>query len=151
MDMLGTVTVQAAAAPPGVPDGSPGTPLRVNKLQPDGSQLQLTFDVTTCTGNTGHQVVYGFGAQLPASLGGTYGLSGSQCGGTSPLTWTGVPDPAADPDRLLWFVVLATNGSATEGSWGKNSAAGERTGPGAGGASGQCGITTKSLTNLCGQ
>jgi hypothetical protein len=149
--MTGTVTV-AAAPPPAVPDGVSGGPLLVQKLVADGSSLRLTWDDTTC-GSTEHQVIVGFGAQLPSVLGGVYGLQDGlgPCGvGASPFTWVGVPDPSADPEKLLWFLMLANDGATTEGSWGQHSAEGERTGPVAGG-SGQCGTNAKSLSNTCGQ
>ena len=143
-------------APPGVPDGTNGLPVLVSKFPqfPGGSRLSLSYDLGTCLlGNTDHQVIYGFGSQLPATLGSTYGLTGARCnlGSTSPVVWSGVPNPAADPTRLLWFLILTEDNVETEGSWGKNSIGGERDGPGAGGASGQCSVTTKNLANSCGQ
>ena len=144
-------SVDLSPGPPAVP-GEGAVPLTVAKTVADGSQLQLTFDTATCTGNTDHQVVYGFGSTLPASPGGTFGVSGASCGvGASPFAWLGVPDPSKDASGLLWFLMESTDGVATEGSWGHDSAGGERVGPGAGGSSGQCGITGKDLSNTCGQ
>ena len=48
----------------------------------------------------------------------------------------------------LYFLVLAGNGGALEGSWGLDSAGNERSGP-MGGASGQCGHTAKTIVNSC--
>ena len=45
--------------------------------------------------------------------------------------------------------LLATDGDVTEGSWGRDSAGAERQGPASGGASGECGIVVKNLTNSC--
>jgi hypothetical protein len=56
-----------------------------------------------------------------------------------------------DASDFLWFVVIATDSQSTEGSWGLASNGAERVGPAAGGSSGQCGITAKSLVNACGQ
>jgi hypothetical protein len=42
------------------------------------------------------------------------------------------------------------DGSNREGSWGKDSAGNERLGPAAGGSSGQCGVTTRNVSNVCG-
>ena len=152
--MFGTVTVNAPAAPPGVPDGSGvTTPLTVSSLNVAGTSLSVAWDTATCPQPTEYKIIAGLGSQLPAVLGGTYLLNSVQCniGTTSPFTWNSVPDPVIDPSRLLWFLVLANQGPVLEGSWGKDSAAGERDGPGTNGSSAQCGITDKSLTNACGQ
>lgn len=143
-------------APPGVPDGANGLPVLVSKFPqfPDASRMSLSYDVGTCLlGNTDHLIIYGFGSQLPSVLGGTYGLTGARCniGSTSPVVWAGIPNPVADPTRLLWFLVLTEDDhitNPTEGSWGKDSGGGERNGLQ---ASGQCSVTTKSLANSCGQ
>ena len=55
-----------------------------------------------------------------------------------------------DRSRLLWFLMLATDGSDTEGSWGKDGRGVERVGPGAGGSSANCGMIDKALENSCG-
>ncbi len=146
---LATVIVEATADPPGVPDGVTGAAMLAEKGSPDGSSLTLTFDVATCSGAADHQVIFGGGSTLPVSIGGTFNPSGGACAaGGSPFVWGGVPDPASDPTRLLWFLVLATDGVDTEGSWGVDGSGTERVGPDAGGASGQC-VATKSLTNAC--
>jgi hypothetical protein len=139
-------------SPPAVPDGFDGPPLLVRKFPLDPTGLRLSFDVASCSGNAGHHIVYGFGSQLPVTPGGSYLVQGSQCavGGPS-YVWIGTPDPSIDPSNLLWFLMLANDGSTTEGSWGHDAAEAERQGPAAGGASGECGITSKSLTNSCGQ
>jgi plastocyanin len=152
--MVGTVNV--AAAPPGVPDGTGGSPLLVGKLPliPNGSRLALSWDTSTCNPIDDHQIVYGFGSGLPASLGGSYTVSGSRCdiGGSplQPFTWSSVPDPGLqDPSTgLLWFLVLTNDNGSTEGSWGQDAAGNERNGTA---ASGVCGVITKSLSNLCGR
>ena len=135
-------------APPGVPDGTNGLPVLVSKFPqfPDGSRLSISYDVGTCLlGNTDHQIIYGLGSQLAS-----YGLTGARCniGNNSPVVWAGVPNPAADPTRLLWFLVLTEDNLQTEGSWGKDSLNAERNGLV---ASGQCAVTTKNLANSCGQ
>jgi len=149
-NMTGTVNV-SAPPPPGVPSGASGTPLLVSKLPgfPDGSRLDLTYDATSCAGNTDHQIVHAPGSGLPSVLGDTYFPSGGVCniGSSGSHTWSGVPAPA---EPLLWFLVLSEDNSGIEGAWGQDSAGGERNGSSAGGSSGQCGITTKSLANTCG-
>jgi hypothetical protein len=141
------------APPPGVPAGGGGSSsLRVAKSDPAGLNLVVSWDVG-CSGAADHHLLYGYRSQLPATLGGTYQLAGSRCGvGTgSPFQWLASPDPLADPSRLVWFVLVSRDAGTVEGSWGRNSAGNERSGPGAGGASGACGITAKNLTNTCGQ
>lgn len=49
-----------------------------------------------------------------------------------------------------WWLIVATDGAATEGSWSQGSGV-ERFGPGANGSSGQCGVTDNDLTHTCGQ
>ncbi len=146
---VATVSVEATSDPPGVPDGITGAAMLAEKVSPGGSSLTLTFDVTACSGAADHQVIFGGGSTLPGTIGGAFSPSGGACAvGGSPFAWNGVPDPSSDPTRLLWYLVLATDGADTEGSWGLDGGAVERIGPGAGGASGQC-VSAKSLTNAC--
>ncbi len=133
------------SAPPGVPD------LRVQKFPNDDTRLRLTFDTTTCQGNVGHHLVYGFGSQLPSAPGGTLLVDGSRCLVASPYNWIDVPDPSIDLSDLLWFLVLANDGGTIEGSWGLDGFDSERQGPGPGGSSGVCGISAKNTANACGQ
>ena len=156
--MTGTISLAGAAAPPpGVPDGQSGSPLLLGKADPQadpqGVALSVSWDTSTCTDAGDHQIVWGGGSQLPATPGGTYGVDGSACaiGVTSPFTWNPSPDPTLDALGWVWMLVVATDGATTEGSWGRDDGGMERGGPGAAGSSGQCGMTTKDLTNLCGQ
>lgn len=149
--MTGSVTVEAGAAPPpAVPDGVSGVPMTVSKLDPAGSSLAVSWDVTTCTNAANHQILYGGMSGLPKSLGETYFPNGSLCaiGASSPYTWSASPDASSE---MIWWLILATDGKTTEGSWGQDSAGNERSGPAAGGASAECGIEVKDLTNHCGQ
>lgn len=152
LGMVGSVRVDAAAAPPpAVPDGEgPSNPLQVAKLVSTGSSLEIAFDSTTCTGAGDTQIVGGIRSDLPSSPGGSYGIRFSRCdcGTTSPCTWSASPQPT--PGQLIWFVMTATDGSTSEGSWGRDSTGNERSGPGTGGSSGQCGVTGRDLTNACG-
>ena len=153
--MIGSVTVTGGSGgnPPAVPDGSPGAPAVAAKLTADGSSLSISWDTAACTGAIDHQVVFGYGYQLPGATGGGYELAGSRCGlgSTSPQTWSGVPPAFATPTGFLWWLVLATDGDGTEGSWGTSSVGGERQGPGPDGASLECGSAAKSTVNSCGQ
>jgi hypothetical protein len=154
-DAVIETTVYACAPPsPGaVPDGSPGSPMLVEKLSSTGSDLRIFYDDATCLGAGGHHIVFGEGPQLPDSFTGPYGLSASVCGigASSPFDWSRVPDPAAEPSGFLWWVLLADDGTTTEGSWGLNSGGLERTGPGTDGASDECGFLIKDTSNACGQ
>ena len=139
----------ASFAPP------PTANLTVAKLLPgfpDGSRLALAWEDGACMGGGQYHLVYGYGAGLPDAPGGSYVLSPAglgQCAIPGPSkVWTGVPNPASDEQRLLWFLVLADDG-VRESSWGKDSTGAERKGPGVGGASGQCNIVFKDLSSAC--
>ena len=134
-----------APSPPEVPD------LRVQKFPTDDTRLRLTFDTTTCQGNVGNHLVHGFGSQLPNAPGETLLVDGSRCLVSAPYNWIDVPDPSFDPSNLLWFLILANDGGNIEGSWGPDGFGSERRGPGAGGSSGACDISTKDTANTCGQ
>ncbi|MCI4355270.1 MAG: DNRLRE domain-containing protein [Thermoplasmata archaeon] len=140
--------------PPAVPDGTTGSAVLLSKLSPDGSQLGVSWDSTSCSGNLDHHIVFGTGSGLPPASSSPYVLAGSVChlGASSPFIWNGSPDPALlDPGkRLVWMLVVADDGAATEGSWGRATPLQERNGPGLNGSSGQCGIVDKSLANSCG-
>jgi plastocyanin len=144
--MLGSVTVLGeAGAPPRIPGG-----MEVAKLAPDGSALSVSWD-TACSA-ADHEILYGYGFGMPGSTGGGYELAGGVCaiGPASPYSWTGVPPAFPVSTGWVWWLVVATDGAATEGSWGEDGAGTERVGPGAAGSSGACGIATKSLIDTCG-
>ena len=116
--------------------------------------MDIQWDDSGCLGAVDFQIAYGFGSQLPTSPGGAFALQPAsllqQCNiPGSPRIWSGVPDPAIDSTRLLYFLMLANDDQGVEGSWGKDSGTLERVGPSAGG-SGQCGNSSKSLVNTCG-
>ena len=136
--------------PPVVPDGTGvGVEMTVAKLP--GTSLRINYDVASCVLNNNHNIIWGEIFDLPASPGGTFTLSGGVCGigATTPYTWVGPPD-ATDPSGLIWWLIVVSNSPTIEGGWGDDSADNERVGPGAGGSSLQCGVTSKSLINLCG-
>lgn len=140
--MVGSVTVNATASPPGVPDTAPG--MRVSKIDASGNTLRLLWDGDVCTGDCDHHVVHGVTSGLPGL---SLTSSANQCTiGSSPYMWSSVPNPSPEP--FLWFLVVADDCAATEGSWGQDSEGSERNGAS---ASGQCGITDKDLQNVCGQ
>ncbi len=144
-----TGSVDVSVGPPEVP-GRGGAPVRVARLAPDGSQLDLSFDVATCEGAAGYQLVHGFGSDLPQAAGGAFALGGAVCAiAGSPFEWSAVPDPAADASGLLWFLIQATDGATVEGPLGRDASGTERVGPGPGGSSGACGILEKDTSNTC--
>ena len=143
--------VDASPSPPGVPDGTGGSnPMLVTPLALDGSSLQISWDTSICTGDNQHDILHGDGSMFPTAPGNPFGLLGSVCniGASSPYTWNLVPT-AADSTGILWWVVVVREGTK-EGSWGTDSAGTERIGPGTGGSSGQCTVTSLSTTNVCG-
>ena len=147
-----TGTIGAAGGPPAVPDGLGGTtPLLVASSTPDGSSLRVSYDIASCTNSVAnHHIIYGQKSGLPAAPGGIYTPLGAVCGigNTVPYDWLGTPTPD-DGLRLVWFLVVTTDSSGVEGSWGKDSLGNERNGPGNAGASGICAVT-RSLVNACG-
>ncbi|MBP7149563.1 MAG: hypothetical protein KBD01_18705 [Acidobacteria bacterium] len=143
--MTGTVNVNAAVPkPPAVPDGGgTTTPMTVRKQDAAGATLIVAWDDAACAPDAAdNQILYGDPAGLP-----NYTLQGARCaiGTTSPFTWSNSPAPA--PGSFTWWVVVATDGSSTEGSWGQSSAGAERHGSQ---PSGQCGANSKDTSNACG-
>jgi hypothetical protein len=137
-----------SSVPPAVSDGSAGIPLEV--LGASGSFVSISWD-TSCNAADYH-VIFGGGSQFPGTPGGTYGVLQSECnlGSESPQFNIPVPDPSTDPTNLIWFLVVATDGSV-EGSWSTDSFGNERNGSGPNGSSDVCGITDKILLNTCGR
>jgi plastocyanin len=143
--MAGRITVLAPpAAPPPVPDGTAGDAVLVERLDADGVALAVSWDATSCAGASDFFIVHGGTSDLPSAPGGAFTLAGAVCAlGAPPFVWD--PAPPAAPGELVWWLVLASDGAATEGSWGSDSAGAERLGPGAAGESGLCGHAMKSL------
>ena len=135
----GNCNQNVCAAVPGaahpVPDGRFGTAMRASRGNISGTRINLTWDVATCSSSDYH-VLYGALANVASST-----LSGALCnlGTTGSGPWTGVPA------GNLWFAVVGDNDLTVEGSWGEKTG-GER---GGAAASGQCGLTAKTLSSLC--
>ena len=126
-----------SAGPPPVPDGRLATaPLRASRLAASGDTIEVTWDATSCPA-AAYNLLYG-------DLGGvaTYALTGALCsvGGSGTCSWTGVPAGS------LFFLMVGTDGSTTESSWGLDGAGQERNGtlP-----SGRCGATVKDASATC--
>jgi hypothetical protein len=120
------------AGPPPIPDGAsvPGQPLRVAT---SGSDLVLTWDANRCPA-AAVNVYYG-------SLGGFSHFTGGLCNLAASGTAT-----IALPDNV-WFLVAATDGGSTDGSWARSAAGAELS---YAGASAVCpAITQHVTTNVC--
>ena len=150
-----TGTVSAVSGPPAVPDGTGGLrPVTVASLAPDGSSLQVSFDAAACANGADHHILFGQRSGFPAAPAGSFTLLGSVCsiGNATPYTWSGVP-VSTDGSNLIWFLVVTTDTTRIEGSWGVSRNAqgveAERMGPGTNGASGTC-APDKSVANACG-
>lgn len=147
----GTFAIGSAPPPPpAVGDGRLTQPFLLAKRDAAGATLALSWDTASCPAQAYH-LVHGFGSQLPSTPGGTFGLAGSECGVASPHDWSGSPSPAGDRARLLWVLVVATDGGDVEGSWGLDSRGIERVGPLVDGASGACGVASRNLASTCGR
>jgi len=132
-DCLMPECVAASPGPPPIPDGSPGTaPLRVDRFDTAGTVLELHWDDQCSPVAT--NLIYG-----PLSQVATYTISGSVCAVAQPELW----DPAPPGD--LWFLLVGSDGTATESSWGLTFGP-ERNGltP-----SGTCRTTLKQITESC--
>ena len=117
------------AGPPPVPDGGPvpGAPLRASR---SGTSVSLTWDASQCTATAVN--VYR----------GAIGSYGAFTGGTCNLPDTGSATVAI-PDNS-WFIVAATDGATTDGSYGEASTGAQIT---YGGASTACPAITSHVTN----
>ena len=133
-----------ALGPPPIPDGSrTGTrPMMASSGQ--GETINVWWDASCPAVNV--NVYYGFGSGLPAAAGLPYTLAGAECrlGSSGSSSWSGKPNPASDVSRFVWWVLVATDGIQTEGSWGKDSSGQERNGNQ---ASGLGGYDTKDTAN----
>jgi len=118
-----------------VPDGGEGgtEPMRATRT---GDDLQITWDVTTPTcASTDYHLIWGRGGDLPV-----YQASGSDCtlDASGSHLWTTAPDTSAD---WIWFLVVGSDGVATEGGWGTDSSSNERSVV----ASGECGAVAMGV------
>ena len=154
-----SVGVDAASPSPSVVPDRPialgggvfSSPVLVTKIDADGNDLRVTWDVNVCEINWNHQLIYGELSDLPSTIGGTFAVAGSMCGlgETDVLDWVGTPN-ATDGSGLIWWIIVTHNGASVEGSWGTSDGVNERRGPGTNGSSGECGVVTKDVRNTCG-
>ena len=115
--------------PSAVPNGAFGRPMTIERLNPFGEVLRISWDVRTCP-SADYNLLYGTLDSVE-----DYELEGAECDADASgvHTWFGVPA------GNLWFIVVG-NASVTdtEGSWGQDSDGNER-----GVVSGFCGITSR--------
>jgi len=129
---------------PSTPAPVPSYLTRVRAATGDhGASATVTWDAANCP-SANYEILYGYGSGL-----GSWNLAGARCaiGTTGTYVWSGVPDPGVDSSRLLWFLVVGTDGSSMEGSWGRTSSGAERGGTM---ASGRCGMVVQDVTEACG-
>jgi hypothetical protein len=107
-----------------------------------GASATITWDAANCPA-ANYEILYGYGSGLAS-----WDVAGGRCaiGTSGAYIWNNLPDPGTDSSRMLWFLVVGTDGAATEGSWGRMSSGAERGGTGSGG---QCGVTQKQTTETC--
>ncbi len=99
------------AAPPPAPDGSGGTePVRVAKLQDDGSQLRVTWDAHSCPA-ADYGIVWGNLSEVSSYL-----LQGGICslGTSESFDW-----PCGEGGDLFFFILGVEDG--VESNWGTTS------------------------------
>ena len=134
----GRYCVLATTFPYPVPDGRwvSGNAMTAAK---SGSAIHLTWDVSGCDDPT-YNILYGVGSDLA-----TYSLSGAQCdiGTSGEYDWDAPPVPPGE--HFIWWVIVGTDGGATESSWGRDSNGGEMSST----PSGYCGVTDIDTTVNC--
>jgi hypothetical protein len=135
IDVLNSCAISFGPVP--TPTGAGSTaPVFASRATPAGDVIDVDWDTASCTA-VGYNLVYGDLANVS-----TYALAGSECslGTAGTYNWSAVP--AGD----LFFLVIGTDGAATESSWGADSQFGERNGltP-----SGQCGTVSKDISGSC--
>ncbi len=118
-----------AAGPPPIPDGAsaPGAPLMISQ---SGSDLVLTWDAAACPA-AAVNVYWGHLGDYTTFAGGVCSLPAT---GTATIS---LPDD-------VWFVVAATDGNATDGSWSRDASGAELN---YAGASAACPAVTQHVTN----
>ena len=105
--MTGLVQVGGSVGTGGrVPLDDIGLPMLVGKLTPTGGTLRIEWDASGSLASD-HALLWGHGLR-----GGAYFPDGSVCSATAPFVWTDTPDPATDPSRLVWWLIVPTGDAA---------------------------------------
>jgi hypothetical protein len=110
--------------------------LRVGRAAGSGDRLQIDWDTSGCMA-TDYNLLFGDLADVSS-----YSLNGSDCS----IGTNGSYDWDIVPNGNLFFLLVGTDGVATESSWGLASGWIERNGMA---ASNQCGTTQKDPTDIC--
>lgn len=131
-----TLELSGDPGTPPVPDGTIGTPLRVQKGDPAATRLTLDWDASGCAAG-GYNLIHGDLVAVPSLA-----VNGSVCNLASSghAHWAGVP-----PGNL-WYVIVSENGVGTEGTWGRDSSGAHR---GGNTPSAECGNTARSNVDVC--
>ena len=119
-----------------VPDGSFGTAMKASRRNGTGTQIDLTWDVATCS-SIDHHVLWGTLATVSSLT-----VAGGACnlGTSGTAIWSGVPS------LNIWFTIVGDDDATTEGSWGTMSSGAQRGGVT---VSGKCGMTTRNNAGSC--
>jgi hypothetical protein len=130
-DVLSECSTEAAG-----PSPVPGGTLTVGRAPGAGTAIDVSWDAVSCP-TLDYNLLYGDLVDLDS-----YTLLGSECsiGTSGTYSWNGIP--GGD----LYFLLVGTDGSNSESSWGRNSGFGERNGSA---ASNQCGVSVKDVTGVC--
>ena len=127
-----SVCATESAGPSPVPAGS----VTVGRAAGASTAIDVTWDAGSCAA-ADYNLLYGDLGNVSS-----YALSGSECaiGTTGNYMWSAVPPGD------LYFLIVGTDGSGIESSWGVNSFVGERNGmvP-----SGLCSAVTKDISTSC--
>jgi len=124
-----------------VPDGSGGTTaMMATRANTAGTNIDLTWDVTSCGASTDYHIIYG-----PLANVSSYTLTSGVCaiGTTGSYSWTGAPTT----DH--YFLILGNDGGTTESSWGFDYIGGSNNERNGTGHSGQCSMTAKDTSVTC--
>jgi len=130
--VIALIDVQCGTAPPG-PAAVGG--LLGSRTSASGDAIGMSWD-TTC-GASNYNLLWGDLANVSTA---TLGGAGCSMGTSGTYDWSAVP--GGD----LYFLVVATDGSGLEGSWGRDSLGAERNGLD---ASGECAATAKDVSSTC--
>ncbi|MEW6758931.1 MAG: proprotein convertase P-domain-containing protein, partial [Acidobacteriota bacterium] len=124
-----------------VPDGRwvAGTAAGASKASGDGSEVDITWDVTTCA-SPDYNLYWGVASDLAS-----HALSGAACGMGPSGTYAWASPSVPEGEAYTWWVLVGTDGAAMESEWGRDSAGNERHPA----ASNLCGFTAKSTATTC--
>ena len=101
-----------------VPDGTFGTAMTAQRGNAAGTGIRVFWDSSTCQGSD-YNVLWGRLNSVSS-----YTLGGAVCN----LGTAGVANWAGVPPFDVWFVIVSDDSSATEGTWGRDSAGAARNG-----------------------